>query len=126
MPILAASCSSQNTQHGAACTIISHRGQHSAVLAAKSNTHLVASSSSTACCFPADFLLGLPLQHIQDCATWLPAAGAPPPAACFDTEVKAPLMASVLEQFNRVTQMARERTSNLLASAAYLSPGPGV
>ena len=35
-------------------------------------------------------------------------------------------MASVLEQFNRVTQMARERTSNLLASAAYLSPGPGV
>lgn len=77
------------------------------------------------CVFHQNALLGLPLHHNHHRGTWLPAAGAAPPAACFDTEVKAPLMASVLEQFNRVTQMARERTSTLLASAAYLSPGPG-
>jgi len=38
---------------------------------------------------------------------------------------RAPLVASVLEQFGRMTALAKETTSNLLTSTAYWGAQPG-
>ena len=40
-------------------------------------------------------------------------------------DARAPLVASVLEQFGRMTALARETTTNLLTSTAYWGPQPG-
>ncbi len=42
-----------------------------------------------------------------------------------DGDGRAPLVASVLEQFGRMTALARETTTNLLTSTAYWGPQPG-
>ena len=41
------------------------------------------------------------------------------------SDVRAPLVTSVLEQFGRMTALARETTTNLLTSTAYWGPQPG-
>lgn len=38
---------------------------------------------------------------------------------------RAPLVASVLEQFGRMTALAKETTTNLLTSTAYWGAQPG-
>ena len=40
-------------------------------------------------------------------------------------DARAPLVASVLEQFGRMTALARETTSSLLTSTAYWGAQPG-
>lgn len=41
------------------------------------------------------------------------------------TDARAPLVASVLEQFGRMTALARETTTSLLTSTAYWGAQPG-
>ena len=40
-------------------------------------------------------------------------------------DARAPLVASVLEQFGRMTALARETTTSLLTSTAYWGAQPG-
>ncbi|KAL3149387.1 hypothetical protein ABBQ32_002188 [Trebouxia sp. C0010 RCD-2024] len=99
------------------------------------NTYLVNDTAdplqrSLTCLELTDVLMGAPPPGAS--ATWPPPTGGvwvgPEVGSTVQwqegTDARAPLVASVLEQFGRMTALARETTTNLLTSTAYWGAQP--